>query len=206
MVPFFKEVTSQPNICIDCSRLMIESVKIFPQMFLKGHTYANSRGHTVSHADPREHTRTHANTRGHTGIHADTRVHIRTHTDTYGHTTTHGVTRGHRRTHTENHGHTRTHTDTLDTRGYTRTDTNTYRHTRTHPTTYAHTHTDTRGDGHARAHECAHAHAHAHACARTTCASSMRGERDLCEVHSGHDGDACTFYWWKTYVTYILDM
>ena len=40
-----------------------------------------------------------------------------------------------------------------------------------------------------------------------TCLSSPRGERDLCDLHTGHGSDAGTIilYLWKTCVTYILD-
>ena len=54
------------------------------------------------------------------------------------------------------------------------------------------THKDRRGHGHAHVNERAHEHsyAHAYACARTTYVSSLRGERDLCDPHTGHGSDA----------------
>ena len=34
-IRFFKEVTSQPKIFLDCSRCMIESANVFPQKVMK---------------------------------------------------------------------------------------------------------------------------------------------------------------------------
>ena len=51
-------------------------------------------------------------------------------------------------------------------------------------------------------------HSGQHTCVHTTCVSSLRGERDLCNLHTGHGSDALTtiLYWRKKfYVTYILD-
>ena len=37
---------------------------------------------------------------------------------------------------------------------------------------------------------------------------SLRGERDLCDLHSGHGSDASAtiLYWRKCYMRYTLDM
>ena len=58
-----------------------------------------------------------------------------------------------------------THANTFGQRGHTRT------------------HTDTHGHTGARE----RTHAHEHARARTTEVSSIRGERDLCDLHTGHE-------------------
>ena len=73
---------------------------------------------------------------------------------------------------TETHGYPRTHSDT---RGHSRI------HADTHG--YRQTHTDTR--------------TRTRTCSRATYVSSIRAERDMCDVHTTHGSDARTtiLYW-----------